>query len=118
MPTLTLRPMTEADRFEVAELIYASINVWYQQHGRPPIFAGGPRVTEIFYDVYNALEPGCAVVAENPQTGRLMGSCFYHPRQLRGRTRAVAPGPALASVAQNVVSSSLTPFRLRQLAHG
>jgi GNAT superfamily N-acetyltransferase len=73
--------MTEQDRFEVAELIYASINVWYQKNGRPPIFVGGPRVTEIFYDVYHALEPGCTVVAEHPETGRIMGSCFYHPRQ-------------------------------------
>ncbi len=31
--------------------------------------------------MYNALEPGCTVVAENPETGRLMGSCFYHPRK-------------------------------------
>src|SRR5262249_18630911 len=67
-------------RFEVAELIYASINVWYRQHGMAAIFAGGPRVTEVFFDVYHALEPGCAVVAQNPQTGRLMGSCFYPPR--------------------------------------
>src|SRR4029450_1138689 len=34
-----------------------------------------------FYEVYSALEPGCAVVAENTRTGRLMGSCFYHPRK-------------------------------------
>jgi GNAT superfamily N-acetyltransferase len=73
--------MAERDRYEVAELIYVSINVWYQKHGMAPIFVGGPRVTEVFYDVYNALEPGCAVVAENAATGRLMGSCFYHPRQ-------------------------------------
>lgn len=82
MSTMNLRPMTPADRSEVAELIYGSINVWYQTHGRPPIFAGGPRVCEIFYDVYHALEPGCTVVAENTETGRLMGSCFYHPRKL------------------------------------
>jgi GNAT superfamily N-acetyltransferase len=81
MQTMNLRPMTAADRFEVAELIYASINVWYQQHGRPPSFVGGPSVTEVFYDVYSALTPSSAVVAENPRTGRLMGSCFYHPRK-------------------------------------
>jgi GNAT superfamily N-acetyltransferase len=73
--------MSAEDRFEVAELIYVSINVWYQQHGMEPSFVGGPRITEVFQDVYSALEPGCAVVAENPQTGRLMGSCFYHPRK-------------------------------------
>jgi len=81
MPEMILRPMADGDRAEVAELIYASINVWYQTHGCPPIFRGGPGVTEIFYDVYNDLSPGCNVVAENPQTGRLMGSCFYHPRE-------------------------------------
>jgi GNAT superfamily N-acetyltransferase len=81
MKNMRLRPMTPADRSEVAELIYGSINVWYEKHGRPPLFAGGPRVTEVFHDVYNALAPGCNVVAEHPETGRLMGSCFYHPRK-------------------------------------
>src|SRR5690606_26225274 len=27
------------------------------------------------------LTPGCNVVAVNPANGRLMGSCFYHPRE-------------------------------------
>lgn len=81
MNKFELRPITAEDRFEVAELIYCSINVWYQRHGLPPVFVGGPRVTEVFYDVYHALEPGCAVVAVNTATRRLMGSCFYHPRK-------------------------------------
>ena len=79
-PQPLLRPMTEADRSEVAELIYASINTWYQLRGMPQIFHGGPEVTDVFYQVYSELSPGCCVVAEHPQTGRLMGSCFYHPR--------------------------------------
>ena len=76
-----LRPIEPADRYEVAELIYSSINTWYRTHGSAEIFRGGPRVTEVFYDVYNDLSPGCSVVAVNPDTGRLMGSCFYHPRE-------------------------------------
>src|SRR5215831_10355583 len=76
-----VRPMTDQDRSEVAELIHVSINVWYQKHGRPRAFVGGPQVTEVYYDVYDAVSPGCAVVAENPRTGRIMGSCFYHPRR-------------------------------------
>lgn len=76
-----LRPMTEGDRSEVAELIYCSINFWYRAHGCAEIFRGGPGVTEVFYEVYNDLTPGCNVVAVNPATGRLMGSCFYHPRE-------------------------------------
>jgi GNAT superfamily N-acetyltransferase len=78
---IELRPIRPEDRSEVAELIYSSINYWYRTHGAPEIFQGGPRVTEIFYDVYNDLTPGCNVVAVNPQNGRIMGSCFYHPRQ-------------------------------------
>ena len=78
---MQLRPMDPDDKYEVAELIYNSINVWYRTHGYPDIFQGGPRVTEVFYDVYNDLTPGCSVVAVNLETGRLMGSCFYHPRE-------------------------------------
>ncbi len=80
MEPMRIRTMTDADRSEIAELIYVSLNYWYQAHGRPPIFTTGPSGTEVFYDVYSALEPGCGVVAENERTGRLMGSCFYHPR--------------------------------------
>lgn len=76
-----LRPMTPADKHEVGELIFASINTWYRNHGCPAIFQGEPQVAEVFYDVYEELDPGCNVVAEHPETGRLMGSCFYHPRQ-------------------------------------
>ena len=80
MSTMQIREMTSEDRHEVAELIYASINTWYRLRGMPQIFRGGPQVTEVFYDVYNVVDPGCAIVAENTETGRLMGSCFYHPR--------------------------------------
>lgn len=82
MPDFELRPIADSDRAEVAELIYSSINFWYRTHGAADIFRGGPAVTEVFYDVYNDLTPGSNVVAVNPKTGRLMGSCFYHPRPL------------------------------------
>jgi GNAT superfamily N-acetyltransferase len=80
---LRLRALTATreDRAAVAELIYVSTNAWYQASGRAPIFAGGPAVTELFADVYEALDPGCCVLAESARTGRLMGSCFYHPRE-------------------------------------
>jgi GNAT superfamily N-acetyltransferase len=78
---MRLRPMTDADRSEVAELIYVSLNHWHQTHGRGPTFTAGPSVTEIYYDVYKVVSPGCTIVAENPRTGRLLGSCFYHPRE-------------------------------------
>lgn len=71
--------MAESDRAEVAELIYGSINAWHLQHGRKAIFQGGPPVADVFFEVYNDLTPGRNVVAVNPENGRLMGSCFYHP---------------------------------------
>jgi len=79
---IRVRTMKSEDRHELADLIYISINHWYQTHGRPAIFEGGPEVTDIFFQVYERLDPGCGIVAENVQTGRLMGSCFFHPRPL------------------------------------
>ncbi len=69
--------MTPADRYEVGDLIYCSINNWYRAHGCPPIFQGGPRLADVFYDVYEDLDPGCNVMAEHPESGRLMGSSFH-----------------------------------------
>ena len=80
MEPMRLRPMEPRDRSEVAELIYLSINHWYQLHGMAKLFTAGPTSTEVFFDVYEALDPGCGVVAEKTRTGRLMGSCFFHPR--------------------------------------
>jgi len=80
MESMRLRPMKPEDRSEVAELIYVSINYYYGVHGMPNRFTAGPGSTEVFFDVYEALDPGCGVVAENERTGRLMGSCFFHPR--------------------------------------
>ena len=81
MASMHLRTITVRDRSELADLIYCSLNYWYQLHGMPQIMKGGPDVATVFYDVYNALEPGCCVVAEHTKTSRLMGSCFYHPRE-------------------------------------
>ncbi|MEX0729008.1 MAG: GNAT family N-acetyltransferase [Planctomycetaceae bacterium] len=79
-PLFHIRSSTPDDRYAIAELIYTSINVWYLRHGFPPIFTGGPHVTEVFFDVYQATDPDCCFIAENPRTGQMMGSCFYHPR--------------------------------------
>ena len=78
---IRIRSAAASDRAQIADLIYRSTNAWYESHGHAPIFSGGPRVTEVFYDVYDALAPGCTVVAEDPANGRLAGSCFYHPRE-------------------------------------
>ena len=79
--SMHLREMALEDRSEVAELIYASINAWYGLRGLGQPFQGSPKVTEIFHEVYSATGSSRCVVAENARTGRLMGSCFYHPER-------------------------------------
>jgi len=80
-PEFTIRAMAPADWSEVSDLICLSTNYWYQSQGKPPIFTSGPAATRLFCEVYEDLDPGCCLVAEHRQTRRLMGSCFYHPRE-------------------------------------
>src|SRR5689334_19792773 len=68
-------------RDAVAALIHDSTNAWYRKNRGFEVFAAGPGSCRLFTDVYEALDPGCCIVAEEPGTGRLMGSCFYHPRE-------------------------------------
>lgn len=72
--------MNSGDRAQVASLIQVSLNFWYQLHGRPPIFSGSPTAADVFFEIYDALEPGCGIVAIDMESGLLAGSCFYHPR--------------------------------------
>ena len=72
-----MRP-DEADA--VAALVHDSTNAWYRKNRGFEVFSAGPQSCRLFTDVYEALDPGRCVVAEDPATGRLMGSCFYHPR--------------------------------------
>lgn len=79
---MELRPMEPKDRSEVADLIHCSINVWYFMNGHPEIrFHGGPKVADVFYETYKDLNPDSHVVAVNEESGRIMGSCYFHPRE-------------------------------------
>lgn len=77
---LLLRPMTRTDWPEVADLIHVSTNYWYQRSGKPPIFTCRSLDTQLFCKVYEDLDPGCCILAQSADTGRIAGSCFYHPR--------------------------------------
>jgi GNAT superfamily N-acetyltransferase len=81
-PRPIIRPMVASEWSAVAELIHVSTNAYYTSHGMSAIFAGEPeKTTRLFCEVYETLYPGCCLVAEHSGTGRLMGSCFYHPRE-------------------------------------
>jgi len=73
--------MKRSDWSEVAELIYLSTNTWYEVNRGHSAFTGGPEVCELFCRVYDHLEPGCGLVAQHNKTGRIIGSCFFHPRE-------------------------------------
>jgi len=72
--------MEKSDWPEVADLIQVSTNFWYQRGGKPAIFTCAPSDVQLFCKVYEDLDPGCCVVAQSGKTGRIAGSCFYHPR--------------------------------------
>jgi ribosomal protein S18 acetylase RimI-like enzyme len=80
MGDIKLRPMRVEDWAAVADLICVSTNYWYRVNRGFPIFANGPDSVRVFCEVYEALDPGCCILAEDRTTGLLMGSCFYHPR--------------------------------------
>ena len=78
---MRLRPMRHDEWSTVAELIFQSTNCWYERAGKGAIFRGDPQTCLLFCEVYEDLDPGCCIVAEDEASGRLAGSCFYHPRQ-------------------------------------
>jgi len=78
MTDFQLRAMNARDRDGVTALIHASTNRWYAAHGHGKILGGDPKNTAVFFDVYQALDGDCGVIAE--RNGQIVGSCFYHPR--------------------------------------
>src|SRR5688572_9911930 len=78
---VNLRCMRGDEWDRVAELICHSTNRWYQAVNKPAIFPHGPSSCRLFCDVYEDLDPGCCIVAEDVESGQLLGSCFYHPRE-------------------------------------
>ena len=79
-PNFEFRPMRDDEWDLVAELIHESTNSWYEANGKGAIFSGPPSDARLFCEVYEALDPGCCLLAVCPESGRIAGSCFYHPR--------------------------------------
>ena len=72
--------MLPNEQHDVASLIRESTNCWYEANGRAAIFTGEPSSTKLFCDVYEALDPGCCLLAVVKETGQIAASCFYHSR--------------------------------------
>ena len=72
--------MRPNEQHDVARLIRESTNCWYEANGKAPIFTGELSSTMLFCDVYEALDPGCCILAVAKETGQIAASCFYHSR--------------------------------------
>lgn len=77
-----LRPLLDSDIPEYTQMLYSSFNDWYWKHGWGKDYFGcRPEETSIFYDMYNDLTPGSSIAVFDKNSGRMMGACFYHPRE-------------------------------------
>ncbi|MEM9480993.1 MAG: GNAT family N-acetyltransferase [Verrucomicrobiota bacterium] len=81
MSNLQLRPLQTDDWDQLAVLIFESTNDWYAKKLNRSIFTGDPSCALVFPEVYEALDPGCCLVMEDTETGRLAGSCFFRERE-------------------------------------
>lgn len=86
--------MRSGEEADIAALIHRSTNTWYKGKLGHEIFTGGPEDCLIFTDTYEALDPGCCLVAEID--GKLAGSCFYHPRETHVGLGIMASSPDFA----------------------
>lgn len=104
--SIRLRPLQDDDRAEYADLLHTAFNHWYWRHGWSRDYFGcAPQETGIFYDIYQDLTPGCSVAAFDGASGRMMGACFYHPREhhVSLGIMSVHPGYAGRGVARQLV---------------
>ena len=81
MAEFELGAIVPEDWSEVSALIYDSINCWYRNHGFPEISQGPKDVCRLFCEVYEQIDPGRCLVAVETVTGKIAGSCFYHPQR-------------------------------------
>ncbi len=78
---MRVRELNRNEWEQVAMMIHASTNAWYQSNLNRLIFdENDSSGCLIFPEVYEALDPHCCLVAE-AEDGSMMGSCFYHPRE-------------------------------------
>ena len=79
-PAIRIRRLRHDEWDAVAALIHRSTNAWYARNLNKRIFPDPPAVCRVFPETYERLDPGCCLVAEDAETGRMAGSCFVHPR--------------------------------------
>ena len=86
--------LTPAGVDEAARLIHQSLASWYARNlNQPDRFGPGWEPFRVMPEVYEGLDPGCAVTARGVDSGALLGVCFYHPRPSHVSLGIVATHP-------------------------
>ena len=80
MANILIRLKKAEDDAAVAALICDSLNVWYKKNRGFEQVVPSAEAATLYARVYDALDPDCCVVAEDAETGKIAGSCFFHPR--------------------------------------
>ena len=113
-PTIAFTSLSPADHAEVAALLHESLVDWYERRlGQGARFGDSPEPFRLFPEVYEALDPGEAVTARDPSSGRLLGICFSHERESHISVGIVSTSPAAAGqgLAKKMVSLVLEKAR-------
>ena len=90
---------------EAAALIHASTNAWYLKNTGRVAFGCEPSGCRLFPDTYHALDAGQCITATDDATGKLIGTCYLHPRETHIGVGIVntAPDVASAGVASQMI---------------
>lgn len=78
---------------ELAKLLHASLDAWHRTRLNVDRFGTDWKPFRLTVDVYEALDPGCCVVAMD-DSGTLIGSAFFHPRETHVGVGVVTVHPA------------------------
>lgn len=78
---MRIRLLQSGDWDAEAQLIHASLSTWYRTNLNIDRFGSDADKFRVIPELYERLDPGCCLVAEDEATGRLTGSVFYHPRE-------------------------------------
>lgn len=93
---MRIRTVQPGEWDRLAALIHRSTNAWYARNLGKAIFPEPAPVCRVFPEEYEALDPGCALVAEDEATGDWLGSCFVHPRESHVSLGIMNTDPAFA----------------------
>lgn len=93
---MRIRTVNPAEWDRLAEFIHRSTNAWYARNLNRGIFPEPAAVCRIFPEVYERLDPGHCLLAEDESSGAWMATCFLHPRETHVSLGIMNADPAFA----------------------